>query len=69
MVVVAMVVPKRGEGGEKTVTMPPAEVTKESMPRTARGGEEGMYIHGTHRRSTSTSCLPVRLIPVDIILV
>ena len=45
-VVVAMVVVARVTGGEKMATMPPAEMTEESMPHTAKEGEEGMDIPG-----------------------
>lgn len=44
---VAIVVAARVAGEEKMTTMPPAEVAEGSMPRTARGGEEGMDIRPT----------------------
>lgn len=44
---VAIVVAARVEGEEKMTTMPPAEVAEGSMPRTPRGGEEGMDIRPT----------------------
>lgn len=46
-VMVAIVVAARVEGEEKMTTMPPAEVAEGSMPRTPRGGEEGMDIRPT----------------------